>query len=124
LREASVDIDPRMEMLVARLKSMGYITAMLTNNAREWFDFIKYSGRLKAFDYILTSYDLGVKKPNPLIYEALLGTVGVKAEECVFLDDFKQNAKGARKLGIHDITFKSYEQACEELERILGKRIV
>ena len=123
IRGASLDINPKMEALVAKLRSMRYKMALLTNNAREWFDCFPDSDRLDGFELILTSYDLGVKKPDPKIYQALLDLTKVQANECVFLDDYERNVEGARKLGIHSILFKSYEQALGELEEILGKKL-
>jgi epoxide hydrolase-like predicted phosphatase len=123
LKESSEDVNPRMESLVARLKSMGYKTAMLTNNSREWFEPFVRGGHLNDFDFILTSYDLGLKKPERMIYDILLNVVEVRPGECVFIDDLERNTEAARRMGIHAITFKSYEQVLGELEELLGKKI-
>lgn len=54
-------------------------------------------------------------KPNPAIYKLLLSTYGLKAEECVFLDDTLANIEAAEALGIHGIHFQNKEQAQKEL---------
>jgi len=123
IKKESAKIDPRMQALVSRLKSMGYRTAMLTNNAIEWFEHLVRDGSMDGFEYVLTSYDLGMKKPDERIYKIMLRAVGVAGEECVFIDDLSRNTDAARKLGISTITFKSFEQASKELEEIIGIKL-
>ena len=121
VRDVSSGINPKMMSLVSRLKSMGYKTAILTNNGREWFE--PFKPLLKEFDPIITSYELRVKKPDEIIYQIMLEEADVKAEECVFIDDFACNTEAAQKLGIHTITFKTFEQAKTELEGLLDKKL-
>lgn len=52
------------------------------------------------FDSCYFSYEMGMVKPDVEIFEALLADAGVKAEECLFLDDGKKNIEQASKLGI------------------------
>ena len=54
-------------------------------------------------------------KPDREIYECLLKTYDLKAEECVFLDDRKENVEAARNIGMAGILFENYEQAWAEL---------
>ena len=57
-------------------------------------------------------------KPDAAIYQLLLERYGLKAEECVFLDDSEKNVEAARKVGMYGIVFCDKEQACEELRRL------
>ena len=50
-------------------------------------------------------------KPDPAIYRCLLEMYGLKAEECLFIDDREDNVVAARKLGIQAERFENYEQA-------------
>jgi putative hydrolase of the HAD superfamily len=43
---------------------------------------------------------------------------GLKAEECVFIDDRPENIEAAKALGMEGIVFENYEQASEELEKV------
>ena len=52
------------------------------------------------FDKCYLSYEMGMAKPNADIFEALLSDAGVKAEECLFLDDGMKNIEQAGHLGI------------------------
>ena len=73
------------------------------------------NGHVLYVDGGILSYRDGVIKPDPAIYRLLLGRYGLKAEECVFLDDIQSNLDTAAGLGIHTILFRSLKQAQEEL---------
>jgi putative hydrolase of the HAD superfamily len=53
-----------------------------------------------VFDKCYYSYQMGMVKPNADIFETLLADAGVKAGECLFLDDGLKNIEMATKLGI------------------------
>jgi len=65
------------------------------------------------------SYTVHLAKPDPAIYQTLLDRYGLKAEECVFLDDTVRNVEAAQALGIAGIVVTSQEQAKKELETLL-----
>ena len=101
---------------VKELKAKGFQILVLSNFSQKalrecWhgLDFLPY------VDGGILSYRDGVIKPDPAIYKLLLGRYGLKAEECVFLDDIQSNLDTAAGLGIHTILFRSLKQAQEEL---------
>jgi FMN phosphatase YigB (HAD superfamily) len=49
------------------------------------------------------SYEMGLVKPNPLIYQQVLKENNLKAEEVVFFDDNTANIESASTLGIDSI---------------------
>ena len=65
------------------------------------------------------SYTVHLAKPDPAIYQTLLDRYGLKAEECVFLDDTVRNVEAAQALGVAGIVVTSQEQAKKELETLL-----
>lgn len=95
--------------LIHHLKhDCGYKTAVLSNtNWIHWNqatrDFFTADGLTVGdyFDHIFLSCGLGVVKPDPSIYQAVLDETGVKAEDILFIDDSIVNCKGAEALGIH-----------------------
>ncbi len=60
-------------------------------------------------------------KPNPDIYQYLLDQYQLKPTECVFLDDLEKNIETARAMRMKGIVFQSYEQASEELNRLIDQ---
>ena len=59
----------------------------------------KYFGFLKVVESCIEQ----IRKPNPEIYRRTLEKLNVKPEDAIFLDDFGQNLKPAKELGIHTI---------------------
>ncbi|CAG5067921.1 Alpha-D-glucose 1-phosphate phosphatase YihX [Dyadobacter sp. CECT 9623] len=55
------------------------------------------------FETVFLSYEMGVMKPDPLIYQKVLAQAGIKADETLFLDDNYDNIQAAAKLGIEVI---------------------
>lgn len=53
----------------------------------------------KYFESVIISAFVRVNKPKPAIYEEALKSLGVNAEECIFIDDKKENIIGANELG-------------------------
>ena len=55
------------------------------------------------FDKVYLSYEMGLMKPDPAIYQQVLEEQGLIAEETLFLDDNADNVKAAATLGIATI---------------------
>jgi putative hydrolase of the HAD superfamily len=72
------------------------------------------------FDGVVISGEVGMHKPQPEIF--LLGAerAGVAPEECVFVDDLRQNCEGAEAVGMTAILHRGADRTLPELERLLG----
>jgi len=62
------------------------------------------------FDKCYLSYQMHLCKPEADIFEALLKDAGVKAEECLFLDDGIHNIDTAKKLGFRTRFVEPYSE--------------
>jgi putative hydrolase of the HAD superfamily len=81
-----------------------YRLVLLSNTDVMRFGFIKKRfPEIMIFDDYVLSYEVGVMKPHPRIYEEAMKKAGVEARECVFIDDIEENIEAARKLGIKGI---------------------
>lgn len=116
-RETTMTIDPEVVNLANSLRKKYKIVA-LTNSEREIIEINKTWEIYDNFEKVYTSVDLGFSKPDPEIYLAVLDDLGLKAEECVFVDDKLVNAKGAAKVGLHAIHFKDAKRLAEELNKL------
>ena len=75
------------------------------------------------FDGIVVSGVEKIVKPDRRIYEILLGRYSLRPEECVFVDDNKDNVDMARQLGINAIRFDNIVNVRGELEALLNKKL-
>ncbi len=55
----------------------------------------------EPFTKAFYSYEMGTRKPDPLIFEKMLDEAGIQAEESIFLDDLISNVESARRVGLH-----------------------
>ena len=66
---------------------------------RNWPDF--FDGAMGLF----LSYQMGVSKPDPAIYNSVLAKLGVSGQHCFFVDDRPENIASARAAGIQAFLF-------------------
>jgi putative hydrolase of the HAD superfamily len=74
----------------------------------------------ELFDVVIESSQVGLRKPDPRIYEMTCERLGVTPAESAFLDDLGTNLKSARALGMTTIKVDQSVSAIEELEQALG----
>jgi epoxide hydrolase-like predicted phosphatase len=100
-----------------------YKTALLSNAWDVLRQMIEEDWKIDdAFDQIVISAEVGLVKPDRLIYERVLSDLEVKPAEAVFVDDFPENVAGAKAVGLEAIRFTSPEQAIRDLERLLNSK--
>ncbi len=112
--------EPMIELMTA-LRAEGYRMALLTNNVREW------EPRWRAmtpiddiFEVVVDSAFVGMRKPDPAIYELTVERLRVPATECLFVDDLEHNCEAARQAGMRAVHYRSAEQAIAEVRAALG----
>lgn len=104
---------------VKRLKQSGYGVYYLSNFSRKAEEDCKDALTFIPFtDGGILSYRDKLIKPDPRIYELLLDRFGLKAEECVFIDDTMRNIEACEACGIKGICFQSYEQVRDDLRKL------
>jgi len=96
-------------------------TAALTNNwPRAGADAPAPDGHGLGFEVVVESAVVGLRKPDPRIYELVLTQLAVEATATVFLDDLGINLKPARALGMTTIKVTDPDDAIAELSAVLG----
>ncbi len=109
---------PATAELLRRLKRR-YPLYLLSDTNEIHFGYVRGTvGVLRLFDEFVVSYEVGVLKPDPRIYEEALRRAGLPAESCVFVDDRAGNVEGASRLGIHAVQFTSADQVAADLARL------
>ncbi|MBQ4902395.1 MULTISPECIES: HAD family hydrolase [Alistipes] len=123
LREA-IDLQEPVaptERLVGELKRAGYRLYVLSNMSREFIDCLRRFPVYALFDGEVVSCEEGTVKPEPRIYEILLGRYGLDPAETLFIDDRPANVAAAEALGIRGFGFDHRDPAaaCDALRRML-----
>lgn len=96
----------RLNFLKELKTSKKYKLILLSNTNELHINWIKenisYYNNFKAcFDEFYLSHEINLSKPNNDIYEFVLNTNSLKANECAFIDDNKDNIESAKKLEIN-----------------------
>jgi putative hydrolase of the HAD superfamily len=109
--------------LMRELRDRGYRLAILTNNVREWEELWRAKLPVdEIFELVVDSAWVGMRKPEPQIYELTLARLGVPAKETLFVDDNELNVEAAARLGMTAVHFRSNEQAIPEIRAALGQQ--
>jgi len=109
--------------LALGLRTSGYRTALITNNIKEFSDGWRAMIPVDdMFEVIVDSSAVGMRKPDPRIYEMALDQLGVAADRSVFLDDAPGNIAAARALGMAAILVEDdHTGAMTELDHLLNE---
>lgn len=98
------ELNDDMVAFIHDLRSANIPTAILTNNVREfrewWWPLLDFDA---LFTTIVDSHEVGMRKPNPAIYQLTLERLGVTAPRAAFLDDLHANVAAASAVGLHGI---------------------
>jgi len=113
--------NPPMISLMADLRAEGYRMALLTNNVREWESHWRAMAPIEEiFELVVDSAFVGMRKPDPEIYELTLQGLGLSGTECLFVDDLAKNCAAARGAGMQAVVYRDAEQAIAEIRAALS----
>lgn len=118
--------DERRDKAVAKVRELneaGIRQAIITNNAKEFGDMWRSLIPVdELFEAVVDSSAVGMRKPDPRIYQLALQQLEVaRPETSAFLDDFEPNVIAARELGMRGILVEDdISPALVELGRIIA----
>jgi putative hydrolase of the HAD superfamily len=128
LQALSGDIRPQMVEALRRC-SRAFRVACITNNMKhgEGPGMARSADKAQAvaeimtlFEHVVESSKLGMRKPDPRIYQHACDLLGVQPADCVYLDDLGINLKPARALGMRTIKVGDPDTAIDELQAMVG----
>jgi putative hydrolase of the HAD superfamily len=111
--------EPMIDLMREIKDGGGHRMALLTNNVREWEPLWRTMLPVdEIFEFVVDSAFVGMRKPDPGIYELTVKRLGDGYEpaDCLFVDDVEINIDGARELGMTAVHFVDNEQAIPEIE--------
>ena len=113
-----VRLEEDMFAAVAAARSVGLRTGLVSNS---WGSAIYPRARLQtAFDAVVISGEVGLRKPDPAIFRLVLDRLAVAAERCIFVDDEPAHLAAAAALGMVTVLHHGSETTIQQLERLLG----
>ena len=121
---SATDVRPAALAAIRSLRSAGRKVAALTNNWVNEDQGSKMDVLRGEFDVFIESTRVGLRKPDPRIYQLACRELGVEPHQAAFLDDIGLNLKAARALGMTTIKVESLPVALAELSRVVGIPLV
>jgi len=105
-----------LDWLVAWKKNCRFSIFSLNNEGRELNSYrIKKFGLHRFFDAFISSCEVGMRKPDPGIYELAMGIAQAKPAECAYFDDRIMLVNAAQKQGIHSFHHENFQSTKETL---------
>ena len=88
--------------LLKELKNRGLKVGIITNTFNDERDMIRSSILMPYIDEALISYEQGLCKPDPVLYEKMTRLLNVEPDECLFVGDGgSRELYAARDCGMH-----------------------
>jgi len=115
----------RPEMIEALRRIHGRLkTGCITNNlpagSGNPLSSFYHTDVMTHFDHVIESAKIGMRKPDPRIYQMMTKALETDPDRCVYLDDLGINLKPARAMGMATIKVADPAAALEELEAYVG----
>ena len=112
-----LELEDKMFDLVARARECGYRTALCSNS---WGTRLYPRERLDPiFDVLVISGEVGLRKPDPKIFELTVEKLGVDANACIFVDDHPGHLLPAGELGMATVLHRTPAESVLEVEKLL-----
>jgi putative hydrolase of the HAD superfamily len=111
-------LEEEMVEAVDGARRKGLKTGLLSNS---WGTGLYPRARLDSlFDAIVISGEVGLRKPDPAIFELVLQRLGVTAHRSVFVDDHPGHLSAAAEVGMTTVLHRTPALTISELEAMLG----
>jgi epoxide hydrolase-like predicted phosphatase len=115
---AGMEPDQAMVTACKEIRAAGMFTGLITNS----WSTDHYDRQLLAelFDVAVISAEVHVHKPQPEIYRLAADQLGVKPEECIFVDDLRENCEGAEAVGMTAVLHRDPAETIAKLSELTG----
>ncbi|ONH37076.1 MULTISPECIES: HAD family phosphatase [Protofrankia] len=104
---------------LADCRRRGLRVGLLTNSVAEWEPHrAALMPDAGVFEVTINSHEIGLRKPDPEIYQTAEDAFGVAPRQCLLIDDTPVNCAAAQARGWQTILHSSPEQTLEHLARL------
>jgi epoxide hydrolase-like predicted phosphatase len=115
---AGMQPDEAMVAACKEIRAAGLLTGLITNS----WSTSHYDRELLAelFDTAVISAEVHMHKPQPEIYRLAAERLEVATEECIFVDDLRENCEGAEAVGMTAVRHRSAAETIAKLTELTG----
>ena len=119
----SVELPYFLSWLIEWKKDCGFSVFSLNNEGKELNAYrIEKFELHQCFDGFISSCDVGMRKPDPRIYQLATSIAQTKPEERAYFDDRLMLVNTANKYGIQSFHHESFAKTKEILEKLKNKQ--
>ncbi|GAB2826704.1 hypothetical protein GCM10027176_33880 [Actinoallomurus bryophytorum] len=109
-------VEPMYEVL-RKARAAGIRTCLLSNS---WGNSYPRELFAELFDGVVISGEVGLRKPDPEIFQHALELLDLPPQDCAFIDDIEHNVRAAERLGIVGVHHVDADGTAARLEELLG----
>jgi len=111
---------PDMIAAVRAAKRKGLLVALLSDQT-DWLDCLEERDHFFCeFDHVFNSYYLGHGKKDPAVFELVVGKIGRKPANILFVDDHIGHVRRARLAGLEAWQFLRQDRFLRRFDRVLS----
>ena len=115
---AGMRADVPMVEAVRRAKAAGIRTGLVSNSIGAGrYDRSQFP---EMYDGVVISAEVGMHKPQPEIFRLGAERIGLPPQQCVFVDDLRENCEGAEAVGMTAVLHRGAERTLPRLEELLA----
>ncbi|MEM6519268.1 MAG: HAD family phosphatase [Cyanobacteria bacterium P01_C01_bin.70] len=89
------------EALLNQLQQNYHVSLLSNTNAAHYEKLRDRYNFYAPFDQVFLSYEIGLMKPDPAIFEYVLRALNIAPAKAAFFDDGERNVAAAKSVGIH-----------------------
>lgn len=115
--ERKVPNEPLFDLIEHHLVGT-YKIGMLSNASYNVLSLLFTEDQATLFDATALSYEIGLTKPDPEMYQAIAARLDTPIEECLLVDDQARHCLGAINAGMMAIEYESVAQLQTEFARL------
>ncbi|MDP9069137.1 MAG: HAD family phosphatase [Actinomycetota bacterium] len=111
-----LQIEEAMVDAVRRARAAGVKTALLSNS---WgLELYPRAVLEEVCDVVVISGEVGLRKPDPAIFELTTGKLDLRPQECVFVDDHPGHLRAAQTVGMTTVLHRNPAETIAQLEEL------
>jgi putative hydrolase of the HAD superfamily len=111
---------PRMISCVDRMRSRGFLTALVSDQTNWLDEFDGQTSLFRHFDRVFNSFTMGRSKRDALTFGYVCDMLRVKPEETIFIDDNAGHVGRAASAGMRTILFTTFDEFANRIQRATG----